>query len=108
MCKKIIIGIMVILTAGLAGIWFYSGRALKISSPVLPVGANKALAEHSRVFKKGVEKVGDNIYAAIGYGIANSIMIEGDDGMIIADTMTPWKRPPKSFLFNESPGKSLA
>jgi alkyl sulfatase BDS1-like metallo-beta-lactamase superfamily hydrolase len=88
MLKKIIIGIIVILIAGLGGLWFYSGRALKKSSPPIPVGANKALAEHSRIFKKGVEKVGDNIFAAIGYGIANSIMIEGDDGVIIVDTMT--------------------
>ena len=88
MFKKGIIGILILVIAGLAGIWFYSGRALKKSVPPLPVGANKALAEHSRIFKKGVEKVGDNIYAAIGYGIANSIMIEGSDGLIIVDTMT--------------------
>jgi len=81
-----IIGILVVVT--LAGIWFYSSRALKKSSPPIPVGTNKALAEHSKIFKKGVEKVGDNIFAAIGYGIANSIMIEGDDGVIIVDTMT--------------------
>ena len=88
MVKTIIISLIVILTAGLAGIWFYSGPALKKSPSLLPVGANKDLAEHSRIFKKGVEKVGDNIYAAIGYGIANSIMIEGNDGVIIVDTMT--------------------
>jgi linear primary-alkylsulfatase len=88
MLKTIMIMIILILIAGLAGIWFYSGRALKKSHPPLPVGANKDLVEHSRIFKKGVEKVGDNIYAAIGYGIANSIMIEGNDGVIIVDTMT--------------------
>ena len=83
-----IIGIVVLVVVALAGIWFYSSRALKKSSPPIPVGANKALAEHSKIFKKGVEKVGGNIFAAIGYGIANSIMIEGDDGVIIVDTMT--------------------
>jgi alkyl sulfatase BDS1-like metallo-beta-lactamase superfamily hydrolase len=83
-----IIGIIVLVVVALAGIWFYSSRALKKSSPPIPVGANKALAEHSKIFKKGVEKVGSNIFAAIGYGIANSIMIEGDDGVIIVDTMT--------------------
>jgi linear primary-alkylsulfatase len=83
-----IIGIVVLVVVALAGIWFYSSRALKKSSPPIPVGANKALAEHSKIFKKGVEKVGGNIYVAIGYGIANSIMIEGDDGVIIVDTMT--------------------
>ena len=29
----------------------------------------------------------DNIYVAIGYGLANCIMIEGDDGIVIIDTM---------------------
>jgi alkyl sulfatase BDS1-like metallo-beta-lactamase superfamily hydrolase len=43
--------------------------------------------EHSKIFKKGVEKVRDNVYVAIGYGIANCIMIEGRDGVIIVDTM---------------------
>jgi len=83
-----IIGIVVLVVVALAGIWFYSSRALKKSSPPIPVGANKALAGHSKIFKKGVEKVGGNIFVAIGYGIANSIMIEGDDGVIIVDTMT--------------------
>ena len=47
------------------------------------------LAEHSKIFKKGVEKVKGtkNIYVAIGFGLANSIMIEGKDGLIIVDTM---------------------
>jgi alkyl sulfatase BDS1-like metallo-beta-lactamase superfamily hydrolase len=89
MVKKVFIGsIGILVVVALAGIWFYSSRALKKSSPPIPVGANKALAEHSKIFKKGVEKVGDNIFVAIGYGIANSIMIEGKDGVIIVDTMT--------------------
>jgi len=83
-----IIGILVLVAVVLAGIWLYSSGALRKSSPPIPVGANKALAEHSKIFKKGVEKVGGNIFVAIGYGIANSIMIEGDDGVIIVDTMT--------------------
>jgi alkyl sulfatase BDS1-like metallo-beta-lactamase superfamily hydrolase len=83
-----LIGIVVLVVVALAGIWFYSSRALKKSSPPTPVGANKTLAEHSKIFKKGVERVGDNIFVAVGYGIANSIMIEGDGGVIIVDTMT--------------------
>ncbi len=54
----------------------------------IPAGANKDLIEHSKIFKQGVEKVTDRVYVAIGYGIANSVMIEGDDGLIIVDTMT--------------------
>jgi alkyl sulfatase BDS1-like metallo-beta-lactamase superfamily hydrolase len=53
----------------------------------LAVSANPLLADHSRIFKKGIENVTDNVYVAIGFGLANSIMIEGDDGLIIVDTM---------------------
>ncbi|MED5430984.1 MAG: alkyl/aryl-sulfatase, partial [Pseudomonadota bacterium] len=49
--------------------------------------APEALKAHSDLFRKGVEKVTDGVYVAIGYGLANSIMLEGDDGIIIVDTM---------------------
>jgi len=45
------------------------------------------LAAHTKVFEKGVVKVTDRVHVAVGYGLANSIMIEGDDGIIIVDTM---------------------
>jgi alkyl sulfatase BDS1-like metallo-beta-lactamase superfamily hydrolase len=51
------------------------------------IGAAESLTGHTGIFAKGVEKVGDNVYVAIGFGLANSIMIEGDDGLIIVDTM---------------------
>ncbi|MBN2299397.1 MAG: MBL fold metallo-hydrolase [Deltaproteobacteria bacterium] len=51
------------------------------------IAAAPTLAAHTAVFEKGVEKVADNVYVAIGFGLANSIMIEGDDGVIIVDTM---------------------
>jgi len=50
-------------------------------------GAQPTLKAHTEIFRKGVEKVAGNVYAAIGYGLANSIMIEGEDGLIIVDTM---------------------
>ena len=34
-----------------------------------------------------VLKVGTNVYVAIGYGLANSVMIEGEDGLVIIDTL---------------------
>ena len=51
------------------------------------VSAESDLQAHTDVFRKGIEKVAGNIYAAIGFGLANSIMIEGVDGLIIVDTM---------------------
>ncbi|WP_341708959.1 hypothetical protein [Halopseudomonas sp.] len=49
--------------------------------------APAALEKQSELFRQGVEQVTDGVYVAIGYGLANSIMLEGDDGIIIVDTM---------------------
>ena len=46
----------------------------------------QALIEHSEEFKRSVEKVTNGVYIAMGFGIANSIMLEGTDGIIIVDT----------------------
>ena len=49
---------------------------------------NVKLGAHSREFdKKEVIHVSHNIHLAIGFGLANSIMIEGENGIIIIDTM---------------------
>jgi len=52
------------------------------------IAENRKLADHSREFEKGIHKVADGIYSAVGYGIANVIMLVGKDGVIIVDTMT--------------------
>ena len=88
MSKKVWIALVVVILVGVGLVMFrYSGTPEK-SHPPIPVGANESLVEHSKIFKQGMEKVTDGIYVAIGYGIANSIMIEGDDGLIIVDTMS--------------------
>ena len=52
-----------------------------------PVASPEALSAHTAEFRKEVIKVADGVYVAVGYGIANSIMLVGDDGIIIVDTM---------------------
>jgi len=66
----------------------FGGCGLKTTHRPIPAGANKDLVKHSRIFKKGIERVTENVRVAIGYGISNSVMIEGEDGLIIIDTMT--------------------
>ena len=44
------------------------------------------LEEHSNQFIKGIYSYDNGIHVAIGFGIANSIMVEGDGGNIIIDT----------------------
>ncbi len=46
-----------------------------------------SLQKHSEELRKEVIKVKENIYVAIGYGLANSIMIIGDEGIVIVDVM---------------------
>ena len=42
-----------------------------------------------------VHKVTDGIYSAVGFDGANSIMIEGDDGLIIVDTLSNYEAAKK-------------
>lgn len=46
----------------------------------------EALTAHSAEFTRGVVKVTEGVYVAIGYGIANSIWLDGPDGAIVVDT----------------------
>ena len=48
---------------------------------------NNDLLEHSKEFEEQIIKVTDNIYVAVGFGLANSILIEGKDGVVIVDCL---------------------
>jgi alkyl sulfatase BDS1-like metallo-beta-lactamase superfamily hydrolase len=54
---------------------------------VVPVdfALHPELAEHTRHFDKQVYQIGERVYSAVGWNLANTIMIEGDDGLIIVD-----------------------
>jgi alkyl sulfatase BDS1-like metallo-beta-lactamase superfamily hydrolase len=45
-----------------------------------------ALVAHSQVFEQRVENPAPGVYVAIGYALANSIWIDGEDGAIVVDT----------------------
>jgi alkyl sulfatase BDS1-like metallo-beta-lactamase superfamily hydrolase len=63
--------------------------ACAITKPpeVMDLGAQPDLARHSEEFRKEIITVTDGVYVAVGYGLANAILIEGDDGVIIVDTL---------------------
>jgi len=86
--KKALFLVAAIVGLAAAILWFMARTAPKKGTPPQLHKTDISLAQHTAIFKKGVEKVGENVYAAIGYGLANSIMIVGQDGMIIVDTMT--------------------
>lgn len=49
---------------------------------------NPELKKHTGLFHKKVYQVGRRVYSAVGYSLANIIMIVGDDGVIVVDTGT--------------------
>ena len=50
------------------------------------IQSNVDLALHSAEFKQQVIRVTEGVYVAIGYGLANSILLEGKDAIVIVDT----------------------
>jgi alkyl sulfatase BDS1-like metallo-beta-lactamase superfamily hydrolase len=63
------------------------GRGPSPVADVAPVTTPDALKAHSAEFRREVIQVTDGVYVAVGFGIANSIMLEGDDGIVIVDVM---------------------
>ncbi|MDC0254978.1 MBL fold metallo-hydrolase [Bacteriovoracales bacterium] len=45
------------------------------------------IKEQNKQFRKGVYKVTDGVYVAVGYGLANSILVLGPKGKIIIDVL---------------------
>jgi alkyl sulfatase BDS1-like metallo-beta-lactamase superfamily hydrolase len=45
------------------------------------------LTAHSRKMAQHIYRAADRVYCAVGYGIANMTMIEGDDGVVVVDVL---------------------
>ena len=58
--------------------------ALEVLNP-LEVPADPALHEHSDEFRREIIQVTDRVHVAVGYALANSILIVGEGGNIIVD-----------------------
>ncbi len=63
-----------------------TGCAEDLPPAAAPAAASEALTAHSAEFRKSIVEVVPGVHVAIGYALANVIMIEGDDGVIIVDT----------------------
>ena len=48
--------------------------------------ANQEMIDHHEQFEPKMYKITDRVYMTNSYGLANSVMIEGDNGIIIVDT----------------------
>ena len=75
------------LTVVAIGLIILSACAKEKTPQPLDVGTNPDLAAHTAEFKQEVIKVTDAVYVAIGFGLANCILLEGDDGVVIVDAM---------------------
>jgi alkyl sulfatase BDS1-like metallo-beta-lactamase superfamily hydrolase len=46
------------------------------------------LAQHTALFARKIYQVTPHVYSAVGYSLGNSILIEGDNAIIIVDTLS--------------------
>ncbi len=44
------------------------------------------LAAHSGLFERRIHRIGERVWCAVGYNLANIIAVEGPDGLVIVDT----------------------
>ncbi|MBI9076544.1 MAG: MBL fold metallo-hydrolase [Desulfatibacillum sp.] len=88
--KKKLFLFIILLLVGLGAVGLFVKHRNQPSmekKTIANVQAAASLKEHTKHFERKVYKIADNVYSAVGFGLANSIMIEGDDGLIIVDTM---------------------
>ena len=64
-----------------------SDPARKPRPTVLDDDVEKALEQMEQELRRDVYRVTDGVYQAVGFGIANSIMVEGEDCVFIVDVM---------------------
>ena len=71
-------------------LWSRLQRLWKSPAPSTPQGSltgPEVLLEHSNVFEKGVFPVTKGVWVAIGYGLANVVILEGDEGVVLVDSL---------------------
>ena len=63
------------------------GGCSRKEAPVSAGAGAQELAAHTVEFKKDIIKVADGVHVAVGYGLANSILLVGKDGTVVVDVM---------------------
>lgn len=64
----------------------YKGDPLEIVTGDQGQILNKVMYEHHKQYAQKCYKVCEGVYQSVGYGLSNTVMIEGKTGMIIIDT----------------------
>ena len=72
---------------------FLTGMLIASFSPIVAsagvaqeLGPRNELFAHSEEFRREVIRVTEGVYVAVGFALANVILVEGDDGVLIIDT----------------------
>lgn len=81
---QIIVRVVVVIVLCRSSSFAQERRNLAYDEPAPTVPAR--LTEHSKKMEQHIYKIADNVYSAVGFALANSIMIVGRDGIIIVDT----------------------
>jgi alkyl sulfatase BDS1-like metallo-beta-lactamase superfamily hydrolase len=83
---------MTVSTRGVSVLTLVLGIGIFSSGAAGQEGVDAAiLAEAAKEFQREVIEVTAGVHVAVGFGLANSILIEGSDGVIIVDTMESQK-----------------
>lgn len=65
----------------------FEGREPTTFATVEPVESLPDVQAHSRLFDQRIEEPAPGVHVAIGYGLANVILIEAVEGLILVDTL---------------------
>ncbi len=83
----------VLLAGGIGGfLWVSSKGALEERSETVfatatEVSARADVTAHSEIFEKKIEEVSPGVHLAVGYGLANVIVVDAPEGLILVDTL---------------------
>jgi alkyl sulfatase BDS1-like metallo-beta-lactamase superfamily hydrolase len=55
-------------------------------SYAVPPSVHADLKRHGTIFERKIHQVGSHVYSAVGFADGNSVMVVGEDGVIIVDT----------------------
>ena len=65
----------------------FAAREPTTFAPVEPLDSLPDVQAHSKLFEQRIEEPAPGVHVAIGYGLANVILIEADEGLILVDTL---------------------
>lgn len=66
--------------------WASTGLGERIARFDCPAAIHPELADHGALFERRIHRVGDSVYCAVGYNLANIVAVVGPSGMVLIDT----------------------